>query len=264
LSVGGNLFVQCGRFNVTGITVRQRSSRDCCLYSDNFQYGSSGNHHYQYRNHYDTQGTGATPSAPVVTVAGTTTGTGTKLLYLYDGTSSPAWKLSRTPNTTSSNYATINTSTSRTWSMNPSAASDIIISSAVNATIPVTLYMARNSAGQTKNIEVDLQCSSGGTILTQTQSVNLTGTITAYTFNLPLTGTLTCGRGNSWNLKVSQTSGNDSTRVYPQSGGSPSYIRLPATTVVNVNSIQFYSGAIPEAVSFRPYRPEVPFTFGRW
>jgi len=40
------------------------------------------------------KGTGATPSAPVVTVAGTTTGTGTKLLYLYDGTSSPAWKLS--------------------------------------------------------------------------------------------------------------------------------------------------------------------------
>jgi uncharacterized repeat protein (TIGR01451 family) len=191
-----------------------------------------------------TIGTGGTPSAPVVTVAGTTTGTGTKLLYLYDGTSTPtAWKLSRTPNTTSANYATINTTTSQTWTMNPAAAAAITISSAISTTVPVTLYLRRNTTSGNRNVQVSLQCSSGGTILTQTQTLNLTAAITAYAFALPLAGTLTCGQGNYWNLTVSQTSGTDSTRVYPQSGGNTSHVNLPATTVINVNSIGFYSAS---------------------
>ena len=42
-----------------------------------------------------------------------------------------------------------------------------------------------------------------------------------------------------------QTSGIDSTRVYPQSGGNASHVNLPATTVINVNSIGFYNAAYP-------------------
>ena len=192
-------------------------------------------------------GTVASPVAPVVTVAGYTPGTGTKLLYLYDGTSSPAWKLSRTPNTTSANYATVSFTvpTTRTWSMNPVAASNITISSAISATVPVTLYLRRNTTSGNRNVKVDLQCSSGGTTLTQTRTLSLTGTVTAYAFALPLAGTLTCAQGNYWNLTVSQTSGTDSTLVYPQSGGNPSHVDLPATTVINVNSIGFYNAAYP-------------------
>jgi uncharacterized repeat protein (TIGR01451 family) len=182
-------------------------------------------------------------SAPMVTVSGYTSGMGTKLLYLYDGTSSPAWKLSRTPNTTSANYANINSS-SQTWTMNLAAAAAITISQTVSATVPVTLYLRRDATTGNRSVTVNLQCSSGGTILTQTRTLTLSTTPTAYTFNLPISAPLTCGQGNTWNLTVS-TSTALNTRVYPQSGGNPSHVDLPATTVINVNSIGFYNATWP-------------------
>jgi uncharacterized repeat protein (TIGR01451 family) len=187
-------------------------------------------------------GTGASAVAPVVTVTGTVAGIGTKLLYLYDGTSTPAWKLSRTPNTTSANYATITTTASQTWAMNPVAASAITI----NAAVPVILYIGRpsNTAGN-RTVTVSLQCSSGGTTLTQTQTLTTVATTpTPYTFTLPNTTSVTCGQGYSWNLKVSESAGNTS-YVYPAYNGNSSQVQLPATTVINVNSIGLYSAAYP-------------------
>lgn len=197
-------------------------------------------------------GTGAAPVAPVVTVVGYVSGTGTKQLYLYDGTSSPAWKLSRTPNTTSAGNATVSFTvpTSQTWIMNPAVAAPITISPAVSATVPVTLWLRRNTTSGNRNVKVDLQCSSGGTVLTQTRTLNLTNTSTSYTFNLstatpPWTTPITCGQNSTWNLTVSQTSGTDSTRIYPANTGVASHIDLPATTVINVNPISFYNAAYP-------------------
>jgi uncharacterized repeat protein (TIGR01451 family) len=189
-------------------------------------------------------GVGATPVAPVVTVTGYPSVTGTKLLYLYDGTSTPGWKLSRTPNTTSANYATINSS-SRIWAMNPAAAAAITISPTVSATVPVTLYLSRDATAGNRSVTVNLQCSSGGTVLTQTLTLTtLTTTPIATTFNLPLAANLTCGQGYTWNLTVS-TSTALNTRVSPQSGGTPSHVDLPATTVISVNSIGFYNATYP-------------------
>jgi len=203
-------------------------------------------------------GTGASAVAPVVTVTGTAAGTGSKPLYLYDGTSTPAWKLSRTKNTTSTNTITLVYSTgTQTWSMNPVDAAAITVSSAVSATVPVTLYLARNAGGTTRSVEVDLQCSSGGTTLTQTQTLTLTTTAAAYSFALPLTGTVTCAQGNYWNLTVKNKTANNgySLIVYPQSGGNPSHVDLPATTVINVNSIGFYSATYPSAASITSTAP---------
>jgi trimeric autotransporter adhesin len=183
-------------------------------------------------------GTGATPAAPVVTVAGDVPGTGTKQLYLYDNTSTPAWKLSRTPNTTTTGQATITTTTSQTWIMNPAAAANITI----NAAVPVILYLSRNGTTGTRNVQVNLQCSPGGTTFTQTRSLTLTTTPTAYTFTLPNAASETCGPGHTWNLNVSETSGS-TTYINPAYGGNSSHVNLPATTVINVNSIGFYNAA---------------------
>ena len=132
--------------------------------------------------------------------------------------------------------------------MNPVAASNITISSTVSATVPVTLYMRSNGTNGNRTVRVDLQCSSGGTTLTQSRTLNLNATITAYAFALPLAGTVSCGQGNYWNLTVSQTdTAGTSTRVYPQSGGNPSHADLPSTTVINVNSIGLYSATYPGA-----------------
>jgi len=200
-------------------------------------------------------GPGGTPPAPTVTVLDSFAPiTGTKLLYLYDNASTPARKLSRTP-TTSTNGISIDRGNALAWSMNPVAASPITINSTINSTVPVPLILrrgTRNGTNGNRSIRVDLQCSSGGTTLTDTRTVNLTNTRTVYTFN-PTTATpwsVTCNA--SWNLTITNINAggtvNDDMRVYPyQTGLTPtnSRVELPASTVINVDSITYYDAPYP-------------------
>ncbi|MGD0844571.1 MAG: hypothetical protein ABSA06_09425 [Geobacteraceae bacterium] len=230
--------------NITGITVPTNGSVSIVFTAAISGTATPGTTINNTATVTNPSGTGASPVAPVVTVAGSTSGTGTKQLYLYYN----PYILSRTPNTTSTGYATIiYNGAAQIWTMNPAAAAPITINPAVSATVPVTLYLRRNTNSGNRNVQVNLQCSSGGTILTQTQTLNLSGTITAYTFNLPIAAPITCGQGSTWNLTVSEPtgSGSDSTRVYPASGGNPSHVDLPATTVINVNPISLYNAAYP-------------------
>ena len=190
--------------------------------------------------------------APVVTVGGTVAGTGTKLLYLYDGTSTPTWKLSRTKPTGLTGTETLaSTGGSYTWVENPVLASNVTI----NASVPVTLYLASSSA-QTRNVEVRLACSSAtGTYLSSgnVTETNMPTAVNAYNFTLTAangTATLpmTCATGNSWQLTVINQSTGNGTRnviVYPMSGTNNSYVSLPSQNVINVNSISLYSAAYP-------------------
>jgi uncharacterized repeat protein (TIGR01451 family)/fimbrial isopeptide formation D2 family protein len=197
-------------------------------------------------------GTGASAVAPVVTVTGTVAGTGTKFLYLYDGTSSPTWKLSRTiPTGLTGTQTLAKTGGSYTWVENPVLASNVTI----NASVPVTLYLASSSA-QTRNVEVHLACSSAtGTYLSSgnVTETNMPMAVNAYNFTLTAangTATLpmTCATGNSWQLTVINQSTGTGTRnviVYPMSGTNNSYVSLPSQNVINVNSIGLYSAAYP-------------------
>lgn len=204
-------------------------------------------------------GTGANPDAPVLTVSGgSVPGTGTKLLYLYDNTATPARKLSRTT-TNSSNSVTINRGASQNWTMDPAAVGDITIDPSVGATVPVNLILRRGTLNNTNgnhSITVNLQCSSGGTTLTDTRTYNLTNTIIAAAFTLtttpaPWSTPITCAAGDRWVLTVIHNtvgSVNNNMRVYfynttvtPQR----SQVGLPATTVINVDSIAYYDAPYP-------------------
>jgi uncharacterized repeat protein (TIGR01451 family) len=196
-------------------------------------------------------GPGGTPTAPPVTVVNSFAPiTGTKLLYLYDGASAPAYKLSRTT-TNSTNSVTIARNGTQSWTLNPVAAADITIDPAVNPTVPVYLVLRRNATSGNRTIKVDLQCSSGGTILTNTQTINLTGTRVLVPFALttatpPWTTPITCTAGNAWRLTVSNTAvPNDSMRVYVTQLEGVSRVELPASTVINVDSITYYNAAYP-------------------
>ncbi|MGA3279857.1 MAG: hypothetical protein ABSD50_02605 [Smithella sp.] len=190
--------------------------------------------------------------APVVTVGGTAAGTGTKLLYLYDGTSTPTWKLSRTKPTGLTGTQTLaKTGGSYTSAENPVLASNVTI----NASVPVTLYLA-SDATATRNVEVRLACSSAtGTYLSSgnVTETNMSTAVNAYNFTLTAangTATLpmTCATGNSWQLTVINQSTGNGTRnviVYPMSGTNNSYVSLPSQNVINVNSISLYSAAYP-------------------
>lgn len=237
---GGSCSYSAPTFSCSGITVPASGSVTIVYSADILSSTTPGTTIANTATITVTDGTGGTAVAPVVTVAGTTTGTGTKRLYLYDSTSTPQWKLSRTQNTTTTGNASISNGTSQVWSMNPVAASEITISDTISTTVPVRLYLRRGSTTGNRDIQVTLQCSSGGTSLTQTRTLNLDNTTRAYDFALPLSGSLTCTQNNYWMLTVSQTSGTDSTRIYPRSGGNISRVDLPATTVVHVDSINYY------------------------
>jgi uncharacterized repeat protein (TIGR01451 family) len=175
------------------------------------------------------------------------TGTGNKPLYLYGSTSTPAYMLSRTPTSGAPAYVTINNGVSQPWNQNPVLQSSVTLTPTLSANVPVYLYLARNNTTGTRNIRVDLQCSSGGTVLTQTQS-NLTLPVTPglFTFSLPLGAALTCAAPNSWRLTITNTTGaNRPVRVYPISGGNISRVVLPSQNVINVDSISFYNAAYP-------------------
>ena len=259
---GANYTIAGNTLNISGINVPANGSVSIVFNATISPSATPGTTIPNTATVTNPNGNGATPVAPVVTVAGSVIGSGNKPLYLYYN----PYVLSRTRNTTSTNYVTINTTTSQVWTMNPAAAAPITISPAVNATVPVTLYLRRsggNSTNGNRNIKVDLQCSSVGTILTQTRTLNLNSSVpVAYNFNLtttppPWTTPITCGQGSTWNLMVSETtgSGTDPTRVYPASGGNPSHADLPAMTVINVDSIDFYDDASPLGSAITTVQP---------
>lgn len=200
----------------------------------------------------NTTGTGtSTVTAPTVTVSGSAAGSGNKPLYLYDATSTPARKLSRTISAATGNNISITAGTSQTWTMNPVAANQITISPPSGSPyVPVSLYLGRNNTNGNRDVTVTLQCSSGGTILTQTQALGaLTNAQPAIptVFNLttappPWAAPITCGTGAWWVLTVNNlNTSSGPLRVYPVGTATGSHIDLPATTVINVDSIGFYN-----------------------
>jgi uncharacterized repeat protein (TIGR01451 family) len=178
------------------------------------------------------------------TVDGPTTGT--KLLYLYGTAARAADKLSRTVNTSTDrvNFTTLGT---QTWTMNPVAAADITIDPAVNPTVPVWLRLRRESTDGNRTIKVDLQCG-GGPILTLTRTINLNINETMYPFALPLATPVTCSAGSSWLLTVSITANTQTNgmRLYfNNTAENRSRVELPATTVINVDTITYYDAPYP-------------------
>jgi uncharacterized repeat protein (TIGR01451 family) len=190
-------------------------------------------------------GTGAAPCASTITVSGSSIpASGNKPLYLYQ---TPI-QMTRTPNTQTTAITLAVGGGTQMWPLSPVLQLNSTLSPAVNSTVPVYLVLRRGTANGNRSITVNLQCSSGGTTLTQTQTVALTNTRTLYTFNLPLGANLMCLAGNTWNLRVTNNSGADSVRFYPYDAGPPvirSYAFLPTTTVINVDSVALYDAAYP-------------------
>ena len=192
-------------------------------------------------------GTGATPTAPTLTVsASAIPAQGSKPLYLYGA---PGLQLSRTPTPGAPAYVNLLEVTSVVWTQAPVLQANSTLDPSVNPNVPVNLYLASNNAGgQNRDITVSLACSSGGTVLTANRVIFLSTAVTPQTFNLLLGAPLTCTAGNSWVLTIrNNTTGNGSRelRVYPVSGGNISRAVLPTTTVIQVGPVTAYDAAYP-------------------
>jgi uncharacterized repeat protein (TIGR01451 family)/fimbrial isopeptide formation D2 family protein len=186
----------------------------------------------------------ATPVAPVVTIAGTTTGTGNKPLYIWRDTATTG-HLYRLSQAVGANYVTIaKGSTTVTFTLSPVLASNVTLIGGAGVNIPVELMLATNSA-RTYTIPITLRCGATTVASETTQTAALTGTITHFTFTLPLTSNYTCPAGSAFALDITNTMtggvGARDVQVYPSpSAGNYSYVNLNSQSVINVNSIRFY------------------------
>ena len=189
---------------------------------------------------------GGTPTAPTITVSvSQVPSTGNKSLYLYDSTSTPAYKLSRTPvptNPVPGNIALASGAT-QTWTLSPVLQSQETLATSISNTIPVTLYLTSTAA---TTVAVSLACSSGGTSISSgSLSIAALGTQTAEVFSLSLNGVnQTCPTGSSWKLGVKNNTAG-TVRVYPAYGSNRSVINLPCQNVITVMSVNAYSTAYP-------------------
>jgi uncharacterized repeat protein (TIGR01451 family) len=188
-----------------------------------------------------------TDSTSVVGAAGA----GNKPLYLYDSTSTPAYKLSRTPMTPNAgSYVAIAKGNGvQTWTLDPALQSNVKINS---GNIPVYLYLGTNSA-RTYTPQIDLLCGATVVATENTQPAALTGTAALFPFSLTLAAAYNCA-APTWALRITNTMTGGATardiRVYPAPAASQySNVSLPSQNVINVDSVNAYSAAYPAATT---------------
>ncbi len=200
-------------------------------------------------------GTGATPSAPTITVVVPGPATGNKQLYLYNNLN-----LSRTPPAAPQALVDINEVTSTSWTQTPLTQGDIVITRGAG-TIPVSLWLQAtgNFFFIARNITVTLSVV-GATTISPIGSVNrvisLGGTPQEELFSVPITtpaaGDITILSGSQIIVTVTNNStgfGQRRIGVNPIGATSNSRVDFNTSTVINVDSILFYDAAYPGGTS---------------
>ncbi len=248
-----------------------------------------------------TAGTDNAVAPAVIVSAGSIPGSGTKQLYfgaVLGSQNNPALpqSLSRLPLTAPSVPQRLRIrrqDTPRRWDLTPSLQTALSLSA---DPIPVILQMRRNGNSLTRNIRVSVDYAGAANgfwgcldlSIPGTGATGLSNTITrAFTFNVPQTDancnpvaaaplTLPAGtviRSTVDNEPLTGFSGL-AVFVYPFNNNTPdtSRLELPATTVINVDSVEAYDGPFPGGVVQTSYsagatlyiRAEVSDPFGSY
>ncbi|PKN13140.1 MAG: hypothetical protein CVU69_03845 [Deltaproteobacteria bacterium HGW-Deltaproteobacteria-4] len=198
-------------------------------------------------------GIGANPDAPALIVnSGSLPGSGNKPLYFYNNSSTPSYKLSRTPMPTAAGsiVAIPRGSITQSWTLNPALQSDVTIS---NGNIPVTLWLSTNS-NRTYTIPITLTCGGTSVATTSLSADLVVGGAVRYDFTLtPVSSTdYTCASGNALIMDITNTQGGTGTgrniNVYPApSTGNSSMVTINSKNVININNsdITFHTALYP-------------------
>ncbi|MDZ4186293.1 MAG: hypothetical protein U1D97_15115 [Desulfuromonadales bacterium] len=199
-------------------------------------------------------GPGGTPTAPPVTVVDSFAPiNGIKRLYLYPN-SNTAGNLSRTVQTNGTSYY-INRGNGTGYYMQLTLNPALSAAFNVDGDIGIRLCMRRTTDGSgSKTVRVELldNATAIGTNGEVTWNANGWGW---RTFTIPNSGTTTLDPGDPLRLRISNR-GNNSTstsnRVDLDPDGSscgstnpPSYVEINSSTVINVDSIEYYNAPWP-------------------
>ncbi len=188
--------------------------------------------------------------------------TGKKPLYFYQDQT-----LTRTASVPPQTIVAIPSGTSRTWTLTPAGSGDVTIDAAATD-VPVTLIVKDgwdDTWTGTTNFDITLTLSyagAGAPIGTYTITGLALGNTTpnAQIYNIPITGSRTIPAGSALTLNIAATNSQygDDLDVFPEaivdiSNDAPdagtaqhwSLVNLDAVTVINVDSVKFYSAAYP-------------------
>ena len=151
----------------------------------------------------------------------------------------------------------------KTWLMTPATATTLSLASTA---IPVRLQMRRSNNNSTRDIRVTLSYSGAASGLIGcadrsidgTSATGLSNSVTReFLFTVPRTDAncnpvtatpldLPAGTVIEMNIDNDPVGGNGrAIFVYPFAGGTTSHLELPATTVINVDTLEFYDDAYP-------------------
>jgi uncharacterized repeat protein (TIGR01451 family) len=183
------------------------------------------------------------------TLSVATPASGNKPLYLYGGAASP-YLLSRTPTPGNPASVPVAAGGNAGWDLGAAGGKVLQKDVTITANVPLTLYMQGNSASsQTFTGNAVLSCSTPfSSNFSSALSISLNNTSVG-TANVTLTnGTLpqTCPAGSRLLLTVSNTSGAAGTfYVLPVNGANISQAVPQVSTVINVDTVEFYTAAYP-------------------
>ena len=146
---------------------------------------------------------------------------------------------------------TINEGTSDSWILSPALATALTIDGA-SSQIPVTLSLGEAGPGQFRSFTLTLTSSDGTLVATggpYTRDLNPSYTET-YNLGIATSGALSIN--STITLTISNTStGNGNRRIVVAPAGSSasgSFVNLPSSTVVNVDSVYFYDATLGKVV----------------
>ena len=241
-SVGSGGANGTGQVKVTGITVPAGGSATIVFDVTIGGTAASGEVITNSATITNASGTGATPSVNTTVSASQGPATGNKVLYLYDNL-----QLTRTPQVTNTTGASIGGDSNQTWvltSVIPTGKSLQLPAQ----TVTVRLITTASGGGPARTLSATLL--NDATAITPTGAVNtcsVSGTNQVCTISIPIPAT-TIPAGGTLRLRLSNASGKaDRLVLIPQktAGQGASTITFSSNTVVNVDTVAFYSAVYP-------------------
>jgi uncharacterized repeat protein (TIGR01451 family)/fimbrial isopeptide formation D2 family protein len=251
LSVGSGGANGTGQVNVTGITVSAGGSATIVFDATIQASADPGDTITNTATVTNGSGPGATPSVQTEVAASQAPVSGDKLLYFESG-----GVLDRTPQAGTSTIV-VGEAGSTTFTLTGTVARDLVLVAGSN--VVVTLVTRRSGNNSTRNVYVQL-LKNGVQVgaNSNTQSFNST-TWTPRTFTVAIpSGAETWADGTPFAIRVVNNSSGSGTRTMDiNTFNSPdrSQAALDAATVVNVDSVAFYSAAYPSTATKTSWEP---------
>lgn len=192
-----------------------------------------------------TAGSMSTDETATLVVNSTPPTSGSKPMYLW---ANPT--LSRTEPTAVQGTTNLNGGgNAATWTMTPTAYSDITIDSTAG-NISVVLWLTR-SGNPAANRDITVDLGTTGTtptaIGTDTVTAALTTTASAVTFTVPIGADYVLAAGDALTLRITNATANGRhIQVYPWNNATDySRVEYSANDVINVDLVTFYDAAYP-------------------